>query len=238
MTNFLVCHSRKGGVGKSTIAYELAYSLGAVLVDLEHDGGGVTRKWGYRPADRVRIPVLDALNANRAPRPLKGFGKPDLVPGHPDFYDSLPAAETMAEALLKWGAEWGREWVVIDTHPGASPAAHGAISIANVVLAPTPLRTSDLDATEQLVGEMPDYPLVIVPTMVPPVPPALAIRRLGAIVEGTPVQVGTPIPNAQAVGTRTKRIAITSEDPPAKALQPVAAAMESLAAYVKEYVAE
>lgn len=35
----VVCHSRKGGVGKSLLAYELAYLLDAVLVDLEHDGG-------------------------------------------------------------------------------------------------------------------------------------------------------------------------------------------------------
>jgi len=37
-------------------------------------------------------------------------------------------------------------------------------------------------------------------------------------------------------GTRKKRMAITSEDPPSKALQPVATAMRSLAAFVKEYV--
>lgn len=238
MTNFLVCHSRKGGVGKSTIAYELAYLLDAVLVDLEHDGGGVTRKWGYRPQDRVRIPILDALAANRSPKPLKGFGKPDLVPGHPELYSGAPDEDQMAEALLKWGSEWDKPWVVIDTHPGASPHAHGALSIANVVIAPTPLRTSDLDATEQLVGEMADYPVVVVPTFVPPVPPAQGIRRLRSIVEGTPVQVGPPIPSALAVGTRTKRIAISSEDPPAKALQPVDAAMRALADFVKEYVSE
>lgn len=39
MTNIIVCHSRKGGVGKTTLAYELAWLLDAVLVDLESDGG-------------------------------------------------------------------------------------------------------------------------------------------------------------------------------------------------------
>lgn len=39
MAKILVSHSRKGGVGKSTLSYELAYRLDAVLVDLEHDRG-------------------------------------------------------------------------------------------------------------------------------------------------------------------------------------------------------
>ena len=39
----------KGGVGKSTIAYELAAALGGVLVDLDWDSGGATRMGGYDP---------------------------------------------------------------------------------------------------------------------------------------------------------------------------------------------
>ena len=40
-----------------------------------------------------------------------------------------------------------------------------------------------------------------------------------------------------AVGTRKKRMAITSEDPPAKALQPVATALRQVAGFVQEYTA-
>ena len=236
MTYFVVCHTRKGGVGKSTLAYELAYTLGAVLVDLEHDGGGVTKKWGYRPEDRQRIPLLDAISANRTPKPLTGFKKPRLIPNHPELYDRPPGQDEMADALTMWGENWDTDWVVVDTHPGASPHTHGALSIAHVVLAPSPLRTSDLDATEQLVNEMPDYPLVISPTMIPASPPARLIARLAKIVEGTPVQVGPPVPNASGVGTRSKRIAITAEDPPAKALRPFADAIAETATFLKEYV--
>ena len=50
---FVVCHSRKGGVGKTTLAYELAWLLGAPLVDLEWEGGSASRKWGYRYEDRA-----------------------------------------------------------------------------------------------------------------------------------------------------------------------------------------
>lgn len=236
MAKIVVHHSRKGGVGKSTGAYELAYLLDAVLVDFEHDGGGVTGKWGYRPQTRTRIPILDAFAHGRTPHPLKGHGKPRLVPGHPDLYDQMPQQEVVADALERWASEWDTEWVVVDTHPGISPAAFGALTVAHAIIVPTPLRNLDLTATEELIADMPDYPLIISPTMIPPVPPAAELRRLAAAVEGTPVRVGPPIPRVTAVERRTKRIAITSENPPAKVLQPVAEAYEATAKFVQEYV--
>ncbi len=237
MGNVLVVASRKGGVGKSTTAYELAWLLDAVLVDLEWDGGGVTRKWGYRHQDRMSAPLVSALERGRTPRPLKGYRKPDLVPGSPLLLDVQPSAEAMADTLVRWAGQWDRDWVVIDTHPGASPAAHGAMSAANVVCVPTGLRTLDLNGTEDMVKEMTDYPLVILPNFVPRVPAAAEITRLTRIVADTPVRVGPPIPYAPAVGTRKKRMAITSEQPPAKALRGVASAYEQIADYVKEYIA-
>lgn len=238
MTAIVVCHSRKGGVGKSFLAYELAYLLDAVLVDLEHDGGGVTAKWGYRPQDHPRSRLLEALEpgSEASPRPMRGFKKPALIPGHPDLYDHQPDATTMADALTRWGQEWDTDWIVVDTHPGASPAAHGALAVANIVLAPTALRTAELDATAELVNEIADYPLVIVPNFVPTTPPAAEIQRLRGIVGGTPVQVAPPIPTALHVGTRKKRIAITAETPPAKSLQKVATALTTLSTFVKGYV--
>lgn len=236
MAKIIVMHSRKGGVGKSTIAYELAYLLGAPLVDTEHDGGGVTRKFGYKPELRLRSPMLDALESGRTPKLLSGFNKARLLPGHPDLYVNPPSEEQMADALLQWSADWEADYVVVDTHPGASTTAHGAMSVADLVLTPTALRTLDLDGTEQFVKEAADYPLVIVPNMVPSTPPAAEIKRLRSIIAGTPVQVGPPIPAALAVGTRKKRMAITSENPVGKSLQPVADAMTKLADYAKEYV--
>jgi len=235
MPKIVVVHSRKGGVGKSTIAYELAWLLRAPLVDLDWEDGGVSKTWGYRWEDRAASPLLSALEKRRVPRLLTGFQKPDLVPGHPDFELNQPRADDMADALLKWAGEWGREWVVVDTHPGATDAINGALSVADAVIAPVPLKTKDLNATEQLVRELSDYPVILVPNMVPASPPAAEIRRLQTIVEGTPVRVGPPVPNATAVGTRKKRMAITSEDPPAMALRPVAEAMRSVAQFVEEY---
>jgi chromosome partitioning protein len=233
----VVSHSRKGGVGKTTLAYELAWQLDAVLVDLDWEEGGATRTWGYRWEDRVRSPLLAAIEHGTVPKPLKGFNKPPLVPGHPDFEHQQPTASVMADVLEAWAAEWG-SWVVVDTHPGATEATNGALSVANVVIAPVPLATKDLNGTEALVRELADYPLVLVPNKVPPVPPAAEIQRLRTIIAGTPVQVGPPIPRTTAIETRKKRMAITSEDPPAKALRPFASAMTQLTKFVREYVNE
>lgn len=235
MAKILVSHSRKGGVGKSTLSYELAYRLDAVLVDLEHDRGGVTAKWGYRPQDKLRIPILDAVENGRTPRPLKGFRKPRLVPGHPLLATEAPSGDVVADALMKWADEWDTEWVVVDTHPGAAEHTHGALSVADVVVAPTTLNLLDLEGLSQLADDMSDYPVVVIPNKVPPTPPANGLATLERIVAGTPIQVGLPIPSATAVGQRTKRIAISSEDPPAKALIPFAEAIDANAKFVKEY---
>ena len=234
-TKFVVVHSRKGGVGKTTIAYELAYLLGAPLIDLDWEEGGATRVWGYRWEDRTRSSLLTALERGETPRLLSGHNKPDLLPGHPAFELAQPMANDMADALAKWAGEWAREWVVIDTHPGATEATNGALAVAHVVVAPVPLATKDLNGTEALVRDLADYPLVLVPNKIQPIPPAAEIARLRGIVAGTPVQVGPPIPRAIAVETRKKRMAITSENPPAKPLRPVDLALRELAQFVKEY---
>lgn len=236
MVNICAVASRKGGVGKSTVAYELAAVLDAVLLDLEWDGGGVSSTWGYRHEGRATDALLSAIERDRTPRVLKGFRKPHLVPGSPDLVDVGLSSEDWADLIDRWAGEWGSEWVVVDTHPGASAPTHGAMSIANVILSPTGLRTNDLNGTEQLVREMADYPLVLVPNMVPRIPPAAEVKRLGAIVDQTPVRVGPPIPYVSKIGTRKRRMAMSAEDPTPKAFQGAVDAYRELADYVKEYV--
>jgi chromosome partitioning protein len=233
-----VVHSRKGGVGKTTLAYELAYLLDAVLVDLDWEEGGATRTWGYRWEDRSKSPLLMAIDRGLTPKPLTGFQKADLVPSHPSFEYAQPDAGDMADILSKWAGEWGRGWVVVDTHPGATESTNGALAVAHVVITPVPLATKDLNGTEAMVRELADYPLVLVPNKIPPVPHSAEIQRLRSIVAGTPVQVGPPVPRSTAIETRKKRMAITSENPPAKALRPFDLAVREVAQFVKEYAGE
>lgn len=236
MANLVTVHSRKGGVGKSTISYELAALWDAVLVDLDWEEGGVTRSWGYRWQDRMKSPVLAAIESDRTPKPLKGFRKPLLLPSHPDYVDTLPEAEMMADLLTGWMGEWRSEYIVVDTHPGATGATNGALSVANVVVTPVELTEKCLNATEAMISELADYPLVLIPNKVSRYPPAKEIKRLRRIVSGTPVQVGPFLPLAPAVGERSKRMAITAEDKPAKRLSQFAAGMRDIAEFLKEYV--
>jgi len=233
MATIVTVAARKGGVGKTTLAYELAWLLDAPLVDLEFDEGSATRLWGYRHETRLRVPLLDALESGRTPRLLTGYHKPALVPCHPDFALNQPGAEEMADVLAGWAEHWGRDFVVVDTHGGGSTAGDGAIAAASVVVVPVPLKTKDLNATEGMVREMPDYPLVLVPNMVPRLPSAAEIRRVGEIVEGTPITVAEPVPYVRGIETRKKRVAITSEDPTPRAYQGFVASLHSLAGFVK-----
>lgn len=233
MPKIVTVAARKGGVGKTTLAYELAWLLDAPLVDLEFDDGSATRAWGYRHETRVRAPLLDALESGRTPRLLTGYHKPDLVPCHPDFQLNQPEPDAMADALGRWAEEWGRQFVVVDTHGGGSPSGDGAIAAASTVVVPVPLKTKDLNATEGMVREMPDYPLIIVPNMVPRVPSAAEIARVAQLVAGTPVPVAEPVPYVRGVEIRKKRVAITSDDPTPKAYQPFVAALHSLAGFIK-----
>src|SRR5450759_5702165 len=61
----------KGGVGKTTLALELAYLLDAPLVDVDWDRGGATRRWGYQPTETS--PLLSALERGSVPRQRRGL---------------------------------------------------------------------------------------------------------------------------------------------------------------------
>jgi chromosome partitioning protein len=182
------------------------------LVDLDWDRGGATRRWGYRHEDRTRAPLLDALANQRTPRPLKGHNKADLVPSHPEFSAVQPSDEDMATALEKWAGEWGQPWVVVDTHPGGVSSTFGAMNAASVVLVPVQLATNSLNALEGMLEEAADYPIVIVPNMVPAVPPAPAVRRLRELAERWKIQVAPPVSNSTALPNRQQRMAVTSLD--------------------------
>ncbi|WP_394277275.1 ParA family protein [Luteococcus sp.] len=236
MVNVITVASRKGGVGKSTIAYELAYCLDAVLLDLDWDAGAVTPAWGYRPETRATDALLSAIEHGRTPRPLKGFRKPRLVPHSPDLVDLTLSAETWRDLIDTWSQEWGSEWVVVDTHPGVSEPGNGAMSLANLILSPFALRTKELAAVEQMVLEMADYPLAMVPNFVPTVPPASEVRRLQEIIEGTPVQVTPFVPHVLKIGTRKRRMAMTAENPTPRVFQPAVERYRQIAEFAKEYV--
>lgn len=223
----------KGGVGKTTLAYELAYQLDAVLVDFDWDQGNATRTWGYRHEDRYRAPLLDAIDSGKTPTPLNGGSrKPDLVPCHPDFAVAQPEADELADLLTKWAAEWGRK-VVADTHPGGNPSTYGAMAAARVVAVPVVFGVKDLSATEGMLNEVPDYPLLLVPSKVK-APSAQMRNRLRDMATAAEVPVASPIPYCSWIPERQLRIAITSE-PVAKRAEPFTTQIRAVTDAVRQY---
>ncbi len=223
----------KGGVGKTTLAMELAYLLEAPLVDLDWDKGGATHRWGYQPTERS--PLLDALERGPAPRLRKGRGKADLVPGDRDFEANQPDSDTMREALEKWAVEWDRPYVVVDTHPGGSPATLGAMNAAAVVVTPTVLATNELDGLEGLVEEVGDYPLVVVVNKVPSVPDRRLTQRLKDLANRYELSVAPVVSEYRRLPKRTSRMAITALQPTPKAWDRYANELRAVAGFVQEY---
>jgi chromosome partitioning protein len=203
----------KGGVGKTTLAYELAYLLGAVLVDLDWDKGGATKAWGYRVEQRIKAPILDALESGRTPRPLRGNRKADLIPSHPDLGVNQPVAEKLADSLEAWCAELGRP-LVVDTHPGGSPSTYGAIAAAKLMVVAAELGTKELDALEGMLEELPDYPILLVPTKVPGSPPAAEVDRLDRLAKSVNAPVAPFVSLHSWIKTRKARVALSSYPEP------------------------
>ena len=221
--------SGKGGVGKTLIALELSWLLDAVLTDLDWDGGCASRSMGYLHEKFSKVPLLDAFESGKAPKPRKMVRRPDLVPSHPDLEANQPEADQLAPMLIQWAKEWDRP-VVCDTHPGGSPATLGACAAADVVIVPVVLGTRELNALEQTLAELGEYPLVLVPNWVPWIPPAAERRRLRQIADKYQVRVSeSPIREYRWMRTRKLRTVVTAAPSLSARTVPVAEDMLGLA---------
>lgn len=128
MARVITVAADKGGVGKTTLAYELAAHFGGVLVDLDWASGGAAKMWGHDPAKFKRVPLLDAFERGPAgppPRPKRRENQPALVASHPDLAASGIEDELVADCLEVWAKEWNTT-VVVDTHPGTNARTDGA----------------------------------------------------------------------------------------------------------------
>lgn len=211
--------SWKGGVGKTMLAYELAWFLRAVLVDFDWDRGGISRQWGYRHETRTTAPLLDALESGKTPRPLRGGEtRADLVPSHPDWSVNQPPNDLLASRLEEWAATWRRP-VVVDTHPGGVPSTYGALAAAHLVVVPAPFGEREFEALEGLLDELQSYPLLIVPNMVPSIPVERDINRLADLGERYNAPIGPMVSEYRWLRRRQRRMAVSSTRPVPKRAQ-------------------
>lgn len=204
----------KGGVGKTTLAYEIAGALDAVLVDLDFQGGGATLMWGFNPLGVTRAPLLDALESpERVPRPKRRPSRPDLVPCHPDLQVARLDEDDIADALERWATAWERP-VVVDTHPGRHWTTDGATKVADVIVVPVPPGRQELGATEAMLRQLPGFPLMLVPNKTPAIPDARWIAALAAFAELPGVQVASPVSEHRWMQRRRLASAVTCQPNP------------------------
>jgi chromosome partitioning protein len=209
----------KGGVGKTTLAYELAAALDGVLVDFDWDFGGATRMWGYNPSAYRRAPLLDALESGpdgKAPTPKTRPHQPALIPSHGDLAASSIDASLVADCLSAWSDAWDNRMVIVDTHPGANPLTDGAIEVADLMVVPVVLGSREMDALEGMLQDFKEYRLLLVPNMVPRVPPRRLFDRLKNLVDDLPV--APPISEHRWIRRRLRRSAITLQPNPGEQL--------------------
>lgn len=225
----------KGGVAKTTLALELAYLMDAPLIDFEWDDGSASRRWGYRHERQHGRPLLDSLTRRSTPRPVRGRRKADLVPGHPALSAAELTAAQVTEAIEKWSVEWGRDWVFVDTHPGGFPTTLGAMAAADVVLVPTPLRSGEIDALGGMLREACDYPLLIVPTMVPRAPSPSLNRALWNLAQTFDVPLGPVVSWNPDLGERQQRLAISALDPTPARWATYVDELKAVAQAIEEY---
>jgi len=160
--------SNKGGVGKTTLAIELAYSLGAVLVDLDHDDGGATAGWpevGTLAPEFARRALL--AGDGPGPRVLAREGLPALIPAHPDYGATSLPPEVIADRLTSWAEALAPRALIVDTHPGFQAYSLGAMMAARFTLVPVLLQERELRAFAGAVREFERYQLASIPYRVP-----------------------------------------------------------------------
>jgi len=209
MSSMIVLAANKGGVGKTTLALEIAYALDAILVDLDWDAGGATRAWGYPAEGRTRSSLLAALTgSSKAPQSVHGPGRPALVPSHPLLAEVAVTPEEMAEKLTAWAGAWDAPYVVVDTHPGAASLSYGAMAAAHLVVVPVVLGNRELDALGGMLTEFKDFRLLLIPNRVPASPDARQIDRLEALAKEHNVVVGPPIAEHRWLPRRRHRTAL------------------------------
>jgi len=230
--------AHKGGVGKTTLAYELAAALGAVLVDLDWDAGGATRMWGIDPLATRRAPLLDALERGPTapPRPRRRVGQPALVPSHPDLSASRIEQGLIAECLVGWQGALGGP-LVVDTHPGANPLTDGALEAADLVVMPTPLGVRELAALERGLEELAAHRIVVVPTMVPPNPPRRLVEMLAEMTAGR-CAVAPPVSEHRWLRRRLRRSAVVLQANPGVRVRAAADEFRAVARVIGEVTGE
>jgi len=224
----------KGGVGKTTIAYELAAALSGVLVDLDFHGGGATNLWGFDSRHARRAPLLDALEGGGVPRPRTRANRPPLVPSHPDLTAAQLDADEIADALERWATAWAPRPIVVDTHPGAHATTDGAVQAADLVIVPVPPSRRAIAAVRDMLYDHSEFRIVLVPNMVARSPREWWLQALEAFADDPLVHLAPPISLHPWLNDRLLTTPVVSQTRPGRRTEQAAAQFRAVAHHIAQ----
>jgi chromosome partitioning protein len=201
----------------------------AAIVDLDFHGGGVTNLWGFAPREARRAPLLDALESGRTPRPKQRPNRPPLVPSHPDLSAAELDADDVADALERWAIDWAPKPIVVDTHPGDHWTTNGALQVADLVVVPVPAGRREIAAISEMLHDHAEFPILLVPNMVPRRAPEWWVTQLERLVQAANVSLAPPISEHPWLRNRLLTTPVTRQSRPGRRTELAAAQFRAVA---------
>lgn len=232
--------SPKGGVGKTTLAYELAALFKAVLVDLDWDMGGATGMVGDDPEKRTNSLLLTGLQLGKGPtpKPLHIPGRPAVVPSDSRLSELRVDPERVVDRLEAWADEWEMP-LVVDTHPGTGSLADGAMLAADVIAVPIVLGAREMEALGGFLRRVhgANLPLVIVPNRWRALRAEIPfLQLLSKWSDETGIMIAPPIQELAWLSRRQRRAALSLVETPGVEVKKAAAQFNDVAIALVEYL--
>jgi cellulose biosynthesis protein BcsQ len=234
----LTVHAGKGGVGKTTLAYELATARDDILIDLDPEMGA-TKMWGDRPEDRKTHMLMDCLETGALPRPKSRPGQPTLVPASSALADNGLGIEEIAATLVSWAEAWAPRNVVLDTHPGfGADITWGALKAANLVLVPAVPDMREMESLRHNLVRLTElrFRLALVPNKVAGKIPARLADWLEALSEEFNAPMIGMVSEYRFLRQRARRRAVVAEPRPGRSVAEAAAEYRAVAEAVDKYI--